>query len=252
MKRLHKQRAKKLLNNDNDHLLHEVAGRLIERLTYDITPAFENVLLLDCAILEVAHYLHGRKGTKRLICADLIGGEHSDNTRSPLEGESGEAFDLIINFMGLHWINDVPGALIQIRRMLSKNGLFLAAFPGGKTLSELRHAALEGETTLTGGASPRVSPMIDVRDAGALLQRAGLALPVADSEIITLLYTDALALMRDLRAMGETNALLKREKNFTSRTTLSAIAQKYQELYANQESLIPATFEIITLTGWNG
>ncbi len=247
VKKLHRKRAAKLLNADNNHLLKEVVERLIERLTYDITPAFANALLIDCTMPTLVNYLSERQGTKHIACTKEE--ENANGEYLPFEPES---FDLVLSFMGLHWINDVPGYMAQIQKILKKDGLFLASFPGGKTLHELRHAALEAESALKGGASPRVSPMVDVRDAGALLQRARFSLPVSDSEIITMLYKDAFALMRDLRAMGESNALLKREKTFTSRRILSAIAEKYRELYANAEDFLPATFEIVTLTGWKG
>src|SRR4030095_6212537 len=121
------------------------------------------------------------------------------------------SFDLVISNLTLHWVNDLPGCLLQIRQILKPDGLFLAAILGGGTLAELRGALMEAELAEAGGASPRISPFADVRDAGGLLQRAGFGLPVVDSDMLTVRYADILALMRDLRGMGETNAVLERD-----------------------------------------
>ena len=160
------------------------------------------------------------------------------------------AFDLIASTLSLHWVNDLPGALVQIRRALKPDGLFLAAILGGDTLIELRRAFLDAETETTGGTSPRTSPVADVADAGALLQRAGFALPVVDTDTLTVTYEDMFALMRDLRGMGETNAVAARSRAFLRRDTLFAAAARYHELYADDDGRIPATFQIIWLTGW--
>lgn len=160
------------------------------------------------------------------------------------------AFDLITSTLSLHWVNDLPGALLQIRRALRPDGLFLAAILGGDTLIELRRAFLDAEAEITGGTSPHTSPVADVADAGSLLQRAGFALPVVDTDTLTVTYPDMFALMRDLRGMGETNAVAARSRNFLRRDTLFAAAARYQELYADSDGRIPATFQIIWMTGW--
>ncbi|HEV8679560.1 MAG TPA: methyltransferase domain-containing protein, partial [Stellaceae bacterium] len=160
------------------------------------------------------------------------------------------SFDLIVSNLVLHWAADLPGALVQLRRALKPDGLLLAALFGGSTLAELRTALFEAELAEEGGVSPRVSPSIELGDAAALLQRAGFALPVADSETITVTYPDLLALMRDLRGMGETNALAARRRSFLRRATLARAALIYAERFGADGRRIPATFEILFLCGW--
>ncbi|MGV8949647.1 MAG: methyltransferase domain-containing protein [Cypionkella sp.] len=161
-----------------------------------------------------------------------------------------EAQDLVVHAMALHWANDPVGQLVQCRRALRPDGLFLGLMFGGQTLHELRTALAQAESEVTGGLSPRVVPMAEIRDLGGLLQRAGFALPVADSFTKTVLYRDAWHLMRDLRAMGEGNALHARLRRPTARAVFNRAAQIYAQSYATPEGLIPATFEIIVLTGW--
>lgn len=160
------------------------------------------------------------------------------------------AHDLVIHALSLHWANDPVGQLVQCRHALRPDGLFLGLMFGGQTLHELRTCLAEAETEVTGGLSPRVLPMGEIRDLGGLLQRAGFALPVADSFTKTVRYRDALHLMRDLRQMGEGNALAARLRHPTRRAVLLRAAQLYQSQYADAEGRIPATFEIICLTGW--
>lgn len=159
------------------------------------------------------------------------------------------AHDLVIHALGLHWANDPVGQLVQCRRALRPDGLCIVLMFGGQTLSELRAALAQAESEVTGGLSPRVLPMGEIRDLGALLQRAGFALPVADSYTRRLMYRDALHLMRDLRAMGETNALAARLRRPTTRGVMVRAAQIYTENWADGD-LIPATFETVALTGW--
>ena len=158
--------------------------------------------------------------------------------------------DLVIHALALHWANDPVGQLVQCRRGLAPDGLFLGLLFGGQTLHELRAALAEAEAEITGGLSPRVLPMGEIRDLGGLLSRAGFALPVADSFTKTVLYRDAFHLMRDLRAMGEGNALAGRLRRPTGRAVLTRAAAIYAERFGTSEGLIPATFEIICLTGW--
>jgi SAM-dependent methyltransferase len=160
------------------------------------------------------------------------------------------AHDLVIHAMALHWADDPVGQLIQCRRALRPDGLLLVLGLGGQTLQELRAALGQAEIEVTGGLSPRIAPMGEIRDLGALLQRAGLALPVADSWALRAEYDNALHLMRDLRAMGETNALHARLRRPTRRTVLMRAAELYAENYATESGRVSATFEIITLTGW--
>lgn len=161
-----------------------------------------------------------------------------------------ETQDLIIHALGLHWANDPVGQLVQCRRALRPDGLFLGLLFGGQTLHELRASLAQAEAEVTGGLSPRVLPMAEIRDLGGLLQRAGFALPVADGFTKTVLYRDALHLMRDLRAMGEGNALQSRLRRPTRRAVFTRAAEIYAQTYATPSGLIPATFEIIALTGW--
>ncbi|WP_368185528.1 methyltransferase domain-containing protein [Aestuariibius sp. HNIBRBA575] len=166
-----------------------------------------------------------------------------------LDLQSG-AHDLVIHALALHWANDPIGQLIQCARALKPDGLLIATLFGGQTLNELRSALAQAESELTGGLSPRVVPMADIRDLGALLQRAGLNLPVADSNPITVTYADPIALMQDLRAMGENNALHGRLRQPTRRDVFLKASQIYHAQHAHQDGRIPATFEIVTLTGW--
>lgn len=159
--------------------------------------------------------------------------------------------DLVIHALSLHWAQDVVGQLVQCRRALRPDGLFMGTTFGGQTLNELRTALAEAEVRVTGGLSPRVAPMPEIRDLGALIQRAGLALPVADAIPLTVTYASAFHLMQDLRAMGETNALTDRLRHFTRRNLLTEAAQIYAETYGDDDGRIPATFEVITLTGWS-
>ncbi|MFT4793604.1 MAG: SAM-dependent methyltransferase [Paracoccaceae bacterium] len=161
-------------------------------------------------------------------------------------------FDLVVGGLSMHWANDPVGALIQMRRALRPDGLLLVALLGGETLTELRVAFAEAEVAEEGGLSPRVSPMAEIRDLGALLQRAGLAMPVADADAVTVSYADPLALMRDLRAMGETNALHARRRTGLRRATLARAMAIYAQAFPadGAPGRVRATFEIVTLTGW--
>lgn len=160
------------------------------------------------------------------------------------------AHDLVIHALGLHWANDPVGQLVQCRRALRPDGLFIAALFGGRTLNELRSVLAEAESRLTGGLSPRVLPMGEIRDLGALLQRAGFALPVADSVTKTVTYRTAFHLIADLRAMGESNALAGRSRRFAPRALFPEAARLYAEHFPAPDGRIAATFDIVFLTGW--
>ena len=161
-----------------------------------------------------------------------------------------ERFDLAVSLLALQSVNDLPGALIQIRRVLRPDGLFLGCLLGGATLTELRQAFTEAEAEVEGGVSPRVAPFADVRDLGGLLQRAGFALPVTDVEPVTVRYADPFALFRDLRAMGLANALADRRRAPLRRETLMRAARLYAERFADPDGRLRATFEMIWLSGW--
>ena len=160
------------------------------------------------------------------------------------------AHDLVVHVMGLHWANDPVGQLVQCRHALRPDGLLLVFCLGGQTLHELRSALAEAEAQITGGLSPRVAPMGEIRDLGALLQRAGLALPVADGNKLTVSYANMFHLMHDLRKMGETNAMTQRIRHMTRRQVLTQASSIYAQHFRNAAGRVDATFEMITLTGW--
>lgn len=246
-------------DGEYDFLFREVGERLADRLD-DVKRRFPLALELGCRGGLMAGLLGGRGGIETLIQCDLSFPMAARATRpgSPTLVADEEAlpfragcFDLVLSCLGQHWVNDLPGALVQVRQVLRPDGLFLAALFGGETLRELRQALVAAELEVEGGASPRVSPFADVRDLGGLLQRAGLALPVVDRDVITVTYENAFALMRDLRGMGETNLMRERRRRFTRRATLLRTAELYQERFAAADGRVPATFEILYLTGWS-
>ena len=171
----------------------------------------------------------------------------ADDERLPFADAS---LDLVVSTLGLHWTNDVVGALIQIRRALKPGGLFLGALLGGVTLTELRQSLVAAESEILGGAGSRVSPFADARDAAGLLQRAGFVQPVSDIDSVTVTYDDPLKLIADLRQMGETSVLAERHPKPLTRALLDRTFAIYVECFADADGRIPATFEIITLTGW--
>jgi len=260
--RRHRDRAARHFA-DHDFLFREAAERLAERLE-DVTRVFPRVLDIGARTGALAPLIAGRPGTETIVQCDLsapmmkaararacAGGATrlvavADEEFLPFADGS---FDLIVSCLSLHWTNDLPGALVQIRRALKPDGLFLAAILGGETLGELRRALIEAEVAETGGAGPRVSPFADLRDAGSLLQRARFALPVVDADTITVSYENALDLMRDLRGMGEANAIADRRKDFTRRSTLLRAAAIYEDIFAD-DGRMPATFQILNLTAW--
>jgi SAM-dependent methyltransferase len=160
------------------------------------------------------------------------------------------SMDLVVSGLALQQVNDLPGALIQIRRALKPDGLMVVSLLGGRTLFELREALVVAETETTGGASPRLAPFADVRELGQLLQRTGFALPVADSDVVEVGYRSALELMRDLRGMGWANPLRERRAHAMRRDTLQRAVEVYAERFARADGRVTATFEIVTLTGW--
>jgi len=170
----------------------------------------------------------------------------ADEERLPFAPRS---LDLVVSLLALHWVNDLPGALLQINRALKPDGLFLGAFFGGATLTELRQSLIAAEAEVSGGAGLRVSPFADGPDAAGLLQRAGFALPVVDIDRVTVRYDSALRLMADLRAMGETNALVDRARNPLTRPVLARACEIYAERFG-EGGKVRATFEIVSVAGW--
>jgi SAM-dependent methyltransferase len=160
------------------------------------------------------------------------------------------SFDLVVSGLALQWVNDLPGALTQVRRMLAPDGLFLACFPGGASLVELRAALAQAEEEVCGGASPRVSPFVDLRDLGGLLQRAGFALPVTDVDSFTLRYDSMFALLSELRAMGAASILVERSRKPLRRAVLLRAAEIYAERFSDADGRVRATIELVWLSGW--
>lgn len=238
--RRRRARAAATTIGDHDFLFKEMALRLAGRLE-DFTRGFPSALALSPHPGILAEAIEGRAGIKTLQADD------ADELPLPFAEDS---FDVILSAGHLHWVNDLPGALAQLRRALKKDGLFMAMLPGGETLKELRESLEQAEIKITGGVSPRVSPFLDVRDAGALLQRAGFSMPVADSELLAVHYEDPLDMLYDLRGMGETNALLARRKQFTRRAVFSEAMGYYQEKFCDEKGRVPATVELVTMTGW--
>jgi SAM-dependent methyltransferase len=238
-----------------DFLHHEVAERLVDRLEL-VARAFPAALDLGSRDGVLARALARSPGVSWVAAAEPASGlgrylpaPHlaADPELLPFADAS---FDLVVSALALHWAGDLPGTLVQLRRILRPDGLLLAALLGGRTLVELRTALFEAELAEEGGVSPRVSPSVELGDLAALLLRAGFAMPVADAETITVTYPDALALMRDLRGMGETNALAARRRTTMRRATLARAAALYAERFAGSGGRVPATFEILFLTGW--
>jgi malonyl-ACP O-methyltransferase BioC len=242
----------------HDFLVREAAERLADRLD-DITRQFPVALDLGCHTGEMADILGRRGGIETLVQCDLspaMAARAAANGRPTLAADeewlpfATASFDLVISCLSLHWVNDLPGALVQIRRVLKPDGLLLAVMLGGETLHELRRAWMEAELAEEGGVSPRVSPFAEVRDLGALLQRAGFALPVVDGDEVRVSYGEPMRLMADLRGMGESNAVADQRKGFTRRATLLHALQHYQTSFAGDDGRLPATFQLLTLTGW--
>lgn len=234
-----------------DVLVRHVAADLSERLAAIARP-FPRALDLGThgGLLAQAIASPGRT----VICADSAaamlppgGGVVADEEWLPFADES---LDLVVSGLTLHLVNDLPGTLIQINRALRPDGLMIVTLLGGDTLVELRAAMTMAEAEIAGGASPRVAPMLDIRDAGALLQRAGFALPVADSERLTLRYPDPWALMRDLASMAQTNPLAARRRNPATRALLTRAVALYRDRFSDPDGRVRATFELVTLTGW--
>lgn len=242
---------------EHDFLFREVADRLADRLD-DVRRSFPLALDLGAGDGALGRALAGRKGIETLAALELAPGLAARNDSGALPAAGDEealpfadgVFDLIVSNLALHWVNDLPGALIQARRALKPDGFFCAAMLGGETLNELRLALYDAEAEICGGVSPRVSPFAEIRDAGGLLQRAGFALPVADREILTVTYGDVFALMRDLRGCGAANAAMARRRVTAPRSLFFAAAQRYAERWAEPDGRIPATFEVIYLAGW--
>jgi SAM-dependent methyltransferase len=222
-------------------LLDRAAEDMAERL-HAVLREFSSTADIGTSGDQVRDALAGRVG--QLTRIDL-----PDRESEPLSLAPGSV-DLAVSGLAFQFVNDLPGVLAQIRRALRPDGLLLAAMIGGDTLNELRQSFAAAEAEIEGGVSPRVAPFADLRDVGALLQRAGFALPVTDVDRVVVRYDNAFALMQDLRRMGATNVLVERRRTPTRRATLLRMAQIYSERFADPDGRIRATFDVIWLSGW--
>ncbi len=239
----------------HDFLLARVAEDLADRLAI-VQRRFPLAVNVGAHNGLVSRRIAGIAGVATVIDVDssiaLLGGAPGPRVLADEEALpfADGSIDLAVSGLSLQLVNDLPGTLIQIRRALRPDGLFLAALLGGETLKELRQSWLAAEAEVSGGASPRVAPFADVRDMGTLLQRAGFALPVVDSETVTVTYPDPIAVMREVKAMGASNMLVARRRTPVTRRLLLRAAEIYAERFATADRRVPATFDIITLTAW--
>ncbi|MCH8861764.1 MAG: methyltransferase domain-containing protein [Proteobacteria bacterium] len=252
---------------DHDFLFTEVAARLRERLG-EVQRSFSSVLEMGSRRPVIEDFSGKGGAMDRLVRSHFGGGDAAGSGAATpvtaLEADeealpfAPDSFDLVVSNMALHWVNDLPGCMIQVNRVLRPDGLFLAAMLGGETLKEMRAALMHGEMEVENGASPRVSPFADIRDIGNLLQRAGFALPTIDRDEITVSYRDMFHLMHELRGMGETNAVLARRKTTLRRDTLMAAARYYSDNFTagdgpgdgEGDGRITATFNVLYITAW--
>ena len=245
---LRRERARKL--GAEPFLLDHVAGDLAERISVVLRP-FQRAADIGTPGDAVRNRLRERKLASDIIAANVA----SHDGAELVVGADGKPFaegvlDLAVSALSLHFVNDLPGALIQVRRALKPDGLFLCALLGGDTLTELRQSFAAAESEIEGGISPHVAPFADLRDLGALLQRAGFALPVTDLDRVVVRYPDAFRLMHDLRRMGATNVLAERRRKPMRRATLFRMAEIYRERFADPDGRLRATFDIVWLSGW--
>jgi SAM-dependent methyltransferase len=230
-------------------LRNEPATFLLDRVTEDMGERLHAVLrdFSDVAEVWTPGELLRKPLRDRFRSIAQIKLEQSGQEILALQPES---LDLVVSALAFQFVNDLPGVLAQIRRALRPDGLLLAAMTGGDTLIELRQSFAAAEAECEGGLSPRVAPFADLRDVGALLQRAGFALPVTDVDRVVVRYDSAFALMQDLRRMGATNVLVERRRTPTRRATLLRMAQIYAERFSDAGGRIRATFDVIWLSGW--
>lgn len=231
---LQKHRARAALSDDAERFLHLEAASLLEERLNEVNRTFTAPGLVAPF---PGPFLRVLGSPPAVTDSDVLALEPATH-------------DLVVHAMALHWASDPVGQIIQCRRALKPDGLFIAVAFGGRTLHELRSVLAEAEASVSGGLSPRVAPMADIRDLGGLLQRAGLAMPVADSLSLTVSYSNLPALARDLRRMGETNALSERLRSPTRRAVFEAADRLYSSAFPAADGRIRATFELVFLTGW--
>ncbi len=253
LQRRRRQRA--LLGQPVDFLLTHVAGELIERLLV-VKRDFRLAADIGSPGDALRKAMRSQGIVPDVIAVDALASHMRD--AGPLRVAADEemlpfadgTLDLVVSALALQSVNDLPGVLVQICHALKPDGLFLAALLGGETLTELRQSFAAAEAEIDGGVSPRVAPFADLRDLGALLQRAGFALPVVDADRLTVRYATAFDLMRDLRGMGATNALLERRRTPLRRETLLRMARLYAERFSDPDGRLRASFDIVWLSGW--
>ena len=253
----HRQRRERAAAGFGGHnfLKQAVADRIADRVGL-MQREFPLVLDLGCHRGEVAQALATTNKVGRVICADPSFGmaRRADSPALVMDYDrlcfAANSFDAIVSGFALHWVNDMAGLLGVARRLLKEDGLLLISMPGGTSFAGLRATLAMAETEISGGLSPRVLPMADMRACAGLLTQAGFALPVADSETMTITWADAWAMMRDLRGMGETNALVGRIRHFTGKTMFDRSRAIYGEKFATSDGRVYAEIELITLTAW--
>jgi SAM-dependent methyltransferase len=234
-------------------LIDRVAGELGERLAV-VLRRFERAVDLGTPTDAVRRVLAQSGKVATIVSAGPAVGPRDASLQVAADEEAlpfaDGSLDLVVSALALQFVNDLPGTLVQIRRALKPDGLLLAAMIGGDSLAELREAFAQAESEVEGGVSPRVAPFVDLRELGMLLQRAGFALPVVDSDRLTVRYNSVLDLMRDLRRMGATNVLSERRRTPLRRATLQRLAEIYARRFTDADGRLRATFEIAWLSGW--
>ncbi len=242
--------------NNHDFIINLASDYTVERLA-DMGCNLPLALDLGCHGGQLGKKIIENRISEEIIYSDLSTKmvQQVDGLKIVADEEflpfADASFNLIASSMSLHWVNDLPGTLLQIRKCLKPEGVFIATMPGIDALKELRHCLMEAEIEITGGTAPHISPFADVKTMGQLLQRAGFNKPVTDSETIQIAYSDIFSLMHDLKNMGERNALIKRSSTLR-RGVLACAAEKYKEFYSDKNGDILATIEIITITGLAG
>jgi SAM-dependent methyltransferase len=245
---LRRRRRRALAGTPVTFLLDQVAAEMVDRLSL-VKRSFALAADIGTPADALRELMRERKVADEIVGVDplAVSGVAADEEALPFADGS---LDLVVSALSLQWVNDLPGTLAQIRRVLKPDGLFMAALLGGDTLIELRQSFAAAEVEMEGGVSPRVAPFADVRELGALLQRAGLALPVADVDRLTVRYASPFDLMADLRGMGATNALIERRRVPLKRATLRRVTEIYADRFDDADGRLRATFDIVWLSGW--
>ena len=238
-----------------DYLLKHANEDIIDRLSV-IMREFPIALNLGSHLGDLTHRLSALKSITEVYSLDSVLGMVERTPGSRVLGDeellpfAPESLDLVVSSLSLHFVNDLPGTLMQIRQCLKADGAFIAALLGGESLNELRHVFLMAEEELYGGASPRVAPFADVRDMGHLLQRAGFALPVTDRDVLKVRFNSAIHLMKELQAMGASNVLTNRSRLHNTKALFKRVNELYAEHYSDDDGRVYASFELIYLMGW--